>query len=405
MRILHIIHSANPEGGGTIEAVRQLATMHQDVGHRVEVASLDSPDAGWMRDSAVCMHGLGTSPSSYGFTPRLIPWLRQRRTEFDIVVSHGLWQFNGLATRIALQDSGVPFCVFPHGMLDPWFKRRYPLKHLKKWLYWSLCENRVLREAAGVIFTCEEERLQARQTFRPYRCREVVVNFGTAVPRGDGPAQRQKFFLQFPELRGKRILLFLGRVHEKKGCRELMEAFRRTCVSEQGGGAPFHLVFAGPTDNDYARELQRTATLLGLGDQMTWTGMLRGDLKWGAFHAAEAFILPSHQENFGIAVAEALACGVPVLISNKVNIWREIQQDRAGLVENDDLAGTVQLLQRWIALEDQERDALRRRAQDCFTNRFEITRAAHDLLGVFHRLVEQRTNASMVDAMCAGVRK
>lgn len=110
--------------------------------------------------------------------------------------------------------------------------------------------------------------------------------------------------------------------------------------------------------------------------------MLGGDVKWGAFTAAEAFVLPSHQENFGIAVAEALACGTPVLISNKINIWREIEADGAGLVENDDLAGTASLLKRWVAIPDGSRQTMRENARTCFANRFEIERATDSLLEV-----------------------
>ena len=108
--------------------------------------------------------------------------------------------------------------------------------------------------------------------------------------------------------------------------------------------------------------------------------MLTGDLKWGLLRLAEAFVLPSHQENFGIAVAEALACGTPVLISNKVNIWREIAQDRAGLVEADDEPGTTRLLEGWLGLPLGEQEEMRKNAQTCFQSRFEVTRAAEGLI-------------------------
>jgi glycosyltransferase involved in cell wall biosynthesis len=113
--------------------------------------------------------------------------------------------------------------------------------------------------------------------------------------------------------------------------------------------------------------------------------MLSGNRKWGAFSAAEAFVLPSHQENFGIAVAEALACGTPVLISNEVNIWREIEADRVGYVENDDLAGTTALLKRWLATPPEVRAAMNEDAKDCFARRFEIERATDSLLNVLKR--------------------
>src|SRR2546423_500996 len=118
------------------------------------------------------------------------------------------------------------------------------------------------------------------------------------------------------------------------------------------------------------------------GDSISFPGMLTGDLKWGALSAAEAFVLPSHQENFGIAVVEALGCGTPVLISNKINIWREIEADGAGYVEGDDLAGTSNLISRWLATPAETRERMQQNARKCFANRFEIERATDSLLAV-----------------------
>ena len=108
--------------------------------------------------------------------------------------------------------------------------------------------------------------------------------------------------------------------------------------------------------------------LLGLTGSVTWTGLLTGDLKVGRFRAADVFALTSHQENFGIAVAEALACGLPVLMSNQVNIWREIDEDRAGFIENETRPGHAALLQRWMALDEATRCAMRTSASRCFAD-------------------------------------
>ena len=380
MKILHVISSANPAGGGPVEGIKQLSGVLQQSGHSVELLCLDPPTAPWLAEFQFPVHAAGPSSPGYGYSPRLIPWLRQHQDAYDTIIVNGIWQFSSFGTWCALRKSAKSYCVFPHGMLDPWFKRRYPLKHLKKWLYWPWADYRVLRDAAAVLFTCEEERLQARQSFWLYKCHETVVSYGTAGPIGEPDAQRSLFLERFPELQDRRLLLFLGRVHEKKGCLELIQAFRQVVGEAKAATQEFRLVMAGPTDSDYARDVRRAADRLGMTDRVIWTGMLSGDLKWGAFHAAEAFVLPSHQENFGVAVAEALACGVPVLISNKVNIWREIEADRAGLVENDDLQGTGRLLERWLALDSGSRTEMRRAARGCFERRFEINRAAQALI-------------------------
>jgi glycosyltransferase involved in cell wall biosynthesis len=128
--------------------------------------------------------------------------------------------------------------------------------------------------------------------------------------------------------------------------------------------------------------LQQLAHRLGVSDRVTWPGMLRGDMKWGAFYAAEAFILPSHQENFGIAVAEALGCGRPVLISDKVNIWREVQSHGAGIVASDTEEGTLKLLREWLSLTSDQRSTMGRNARALFEERFTVDAMAAGLLDV-----------------------
>jgi glycosyltransferase involved in cell wall biosynthesis len=377
MKILRCIHSLNPVIGGPLESVKQLSRVLARRGHEVEVVSLDAPTDPWLWEFPATVHALGPGHGSYGYSARLVPWLKERHAEYDAVVVHGIWQYNSFGTWRALHKAVTPYFVLPHGMLDPWFNRTYPLKHLKKLLYWPWAEYRVLRDAKAVLFTSEEERCLARKTFAPYRCNEVVVNYGTAAPEIDLPGAREEFLNAFPELRGKNLLLFLGRIHEKKGCEELIRAFAAI------GNSSLQLVLAGPCVNDgYLRRLKRLTNELDRGKTITLSGMLTGNLKWGAFAAAEAFILPSHQENFGIAVVEALACGTPVLISNKINIWREIVNDACGFAGEDDVAGTRCLIERWIATPTPERREMATSARLCFANHFEINRAVDSMLRV-----------------------
>jgi glycosyltransferase involved in cell wall biosynthesis len=158
-------------------------------------------------------------------------------------------------------------------------------------------------------------------------------------------------------------MLFLGRLHVKKGVEMLIDAFRAV-------RPPMRLVVAGPPDTAaYGERLRRRAE----GLPVDFVGMLRGEEKWGALAAAEVFALPSHQENFGVAVAEALAAGTPVLVSERVNIWREIVEAGAGWAEPDDAAGTRRLVERWVA---EGNAGMRERAAACFAARFDIASTA-----------------------------
>jgi len=200
------------------------------------------------------------------------------------------------------------------------------------------------------------------------------------------PGSRPFFSQQHPNLAGKRLILFLGRIHEKKGLDLLLHAFHEILPAAK---TSFHLVIAGPHDTPYGIRMQGLCQQLGLDLHVTWPGMLSGDVKWGAIRSADVFILPSHQENFGISVVEALACRVPVLISNKVNIWREIASDQAGLIENDDLAGTLRLLQRWMELAPPETELFRLQAHGCFEKRFHAAAVAKNLLSIIEDLKER----------------
>ncbi|MDQ3621189.1 MAG: glycosyltransferase [Verrucomicrobiota bacterium] len=373
----------NPANGGPGEVIKQLVPIHAAAGHSAEVVSVDAPELPCLGTLPFPVTALGPAKSGYGYTRALTRWLQRHVGEFDCVLSHGLWKFHGVAIQRASRARGVPYFVFPHGMLDPWFKRTYPLKHAKKMLYWLLVERRVLREAAGVLFTAEEERACAEHSFGPFAARKEVVAFGTGRPPEEAARQRAAFFEQFPALERKRLVLFLSRIHRKKGCDLLIEAFAREMAAVDPA---WHLVMAGPDQVGWQRTLLDLSRRLGIADRITWTGMLQGEVKWGAFRAAEAFVLPSHQENFGVAVAEALACGLPVLVSNGVNIWREIERDGAGLVRDATLEGTAALLREWRQLSLEEHKRMAGQAAHCFSARFEICRAAESLIGTLDSL-------------------
>ncbi len=178
----------------------------------------------------------------------------------------------------------------------------------------------------------------------------------------------------------------MGRIHPKKGCDLLIEAFAKMLRTYP----EWQLIMAGPDQLAWRAKLHQRAEELGIAKQLTWTGMLGGSMKWGALRAAEIFVLPSHQENFGIAVAESLAVGVPALISDKVNIWREILDDWAGIVAQDTYDGTCKLLQSYLELSEGKKRAMRKRARTCFSERFEIRKAAENLLRVLSSVTQSK---------------
>lgn len=337
---------------------------------------MDEPDAPWLKTLPVPCTALGPARTQFSYTPRWCPWLRQHLHEFDAIIVHGLWRYPSVGVWRVCHPRR-PYFVYVHGMLDPKFRRLFPFKHMAKTLTWKLWEHRVVRDAAALLFTCAEERRLAQNSFRPYHAREAIVPYCVAEPPGDPPSQRAAFESAFPMLQGKTIILFLSRIHPKKGCDVLLDAFSRVAKLHPA----LRLVMAGPDPVGWQAALERHARQLGVADRILWTGMLTGDLKWGAFRSADLFVLPSHQENFGIAVVEALACGVPVLITRGVNIWREIESDGAGLIiEHPSIPVLEEALCRWLALTPTETANIRRQAKRCFASRFRSDEAARLLL-------------------------
>jgi glycosyltransferase involved in cell wall biosynthesis len=394
VKILRIIASGDLAGGGPIEGVRRVGKALALLGHQQQIVTLDPIDAPFLAESDTIALGRPSYGVDRGMRARWAPsapgWLRANLPNYDIAIVSGLWNHATLAARRALIGGPIPYVVFTHGMLDPWFRRTYPIKTAAKQLSWLLSEGPLLKNAAAVLFTSEEERRLARGAFWPYHVNERVVAYGTADVCGDSSAQVEAFHASVPDLGKRRFLLFLSRVHEKKGCDLLVRAFADIAANDP----TLDLVIAGPDETGLRAPLAARAMELGVGERIHWPGMLQGNAKWGAFQACEAFVLPSHQENFGIVVAEAMACGRPVLITNKVNIWREVETDGAGLIADDTVAGVGELLVRFQALSSLERATMGERARTCFLRRFHIDEAARDLVRVLETALVEPLNLS-----------
>ncbi len=388
MNVLHVVHSADPNGGGVIEAILQFVRGQLDIGVNAEIASLDCPDDCFIKEPGITHYAIG-SGGGYGKSETVDNWLNDNISNYDGIIVHGLWQHHGVAVRKYALRYNVPYFVFTHGMLDPWFRKKYPLKHLKKQVYWLLFGGNVLKDAKNVCFTCEEEKRLAEGSFYPYQCKPAIVHLGLKELDQDTNGVKKCFYEEYPDLENEKLILFLGRIHEKKGVDHLLKAFAQ--LKSEGMTDGYKLVMAGPpSSEEYLQELKGFVSENDIEDEVVWTGMLTGDRKWGAICAADVFVLPSHQENFGIAVAEALMNSVPVLISDKVNIWREIKESGAGIVGTDDLDGTTQMLKQWMCLDPSVKLEMRQNAKQCFEGKFQISKAVSHLNEVLGTSQEYR---------------
>jgi glycosyltransferase involved in cell wall biosynthesis len=368
LSILHLIRTVDPVMGGPIEFLKLICESHARRGIQIKIMTLDAANETRYRKAAVPVSGAGPGLGTYGYHREFKERLVREMHCFDLMIVHGLWQYHGACALQVARELDKPYFVFPHGMLDPWFKRKFPFKHCKKQIYWLFRERSLLANASKVFFTSNREMERAGGTFwPPVIFRSQVLPLGVSPPSKDAESLRQQFLNQFPHLQNKRFLLFLGRLHPKKGCDLLIRALAQISQAVD-------LVIVGPeSTRAYGQYLRSLAERL----PVTFTGMLRSETKWGALASASALILPSHQENFGLVVAEALASGLPVLASDQVNICELIESYGAGFVEPDTLEGTARLIERWITADWQ---ALRLAARRCFRDHFDIETTSDRLL-------------------------
>lgn len=374
MKILRVVASMNPQQGGVVEAVNQAALSFNNEKWQMDVLCLDDPNAPWIaKNKNYAIHAIGVGKSAYGLHFSYLFWLYKNAKNYEVVIIDGLWQFLVVGGYL-LSFLKVPYCVFVHGMLSPYFNQ-FKLKRLKKMPFWFLIERNVISLANATIFTCAEELYLAKQSMPYYRANSKVSTLGVKENGKSKSELCSYFFHEFSELKDKRYFLFLSRIHPIKGIDLLIDALGQI----KNLPDDFILAIAGPDSTGFKAKLVEQIKKLGLDDRVVWLGMLNDDIKWGAYHAAEVFILPSHQENFGIVVAEALSTSTPVLVTNKVNIWREILETEAGFVENDDVEGVEKLLLKWLDLTASEKQDMRGKASSCYQNNFSIESAVSDL--------------------------
>jgi glycosyltransferase involved in cell wall biosynthesis len=347
MRVLHVIPSLSPTSGGPSFALPAMARAL--LPHEIRLIAATTDDDGPGRHLSRVTHGVETPqdgwsalyfPKQTEFYKVSLPlrgWLRAHVTEFDVVHIHAVFSFASLVAGHAAAAQGVPYIVRPLGVLNRWGMENR--RKLVKALSFRLFDLPMLKKAAAMHYTSRMEMEDA--------ARFGLTNLQRVIPIGidlapfDSLPPRSVFSAHFPETAATRNLLFLSRIDVKKGLDLLINAFAKISPSQTNT----RLIICGDGDPALIGKLKTMATAGGVADRITWAGQVTGELRLAAFSAAELFVLPSHSENFGIALLEAMAAGLPCLSTDQVALAADAVRDNAVLLTSREPAAIAARLQ------------------------------------------------------------
>jgi glycosyltransferase involved in cell wall biosynthesis len=332
MKILHVIANLAPRYGGPSQACWEMARAVARLGHEVSIYTTNQDGPGELavpvdrpvwRDGVEVRYFPIQTPRFWGTSLPLALALRRKVPASDLVHIHSLYLFHDLVAGHWCRRFAVPYLMRPHGTLDPFIYRRH---RRRKRLMEHLFEHRNIRQAAALHFTtAAEAKLAAPFTFQtPSLVVPLGINFEDfAVLPEPGEFRRR-----YPDIGDRPLILFFGRINFKKGLDILAQAFGAVARRRPD----VHLVIAGPDNEGWGARVRTWLGEQGVLDRTTFTGMLLGPEKLAVLRDASLFVLPSYSENFGLAVVEAMAAGLPVIISDQVNIWREVHEFGAGKI-------------------------------------------------------------------------
>lgn len=367
MKVLHVIPSLSRLRGGPTFVVQTLAAHQARAGMEVHVVTTDDDCRG--RQAVPLAKPVSSGGATYWYFRRttrayessigLASWLHRYTARFDVVHIHSVFTFpSTAAARIASRRS-VPYVIRPLGVLNRWGMRSG--RAWAKRLSIRMVEAQMLRRAAAVQFASEKERAETQSACSISR--PVVIPNPVEIVPAAAPGL---FRARYPMIGDRQMLLFLGRLADGKGAEVLLDAF----AALRKRRPRTVLVMSGAGEELYVRSLQGQAEALGIAGAIVWTGFLDQSAKAAALADADVFVAPSQSESFGISVVEALAAGVPAVVSSGVGIADEIAQAGAALVVAPDAGEIANAAERILddfelasGLAAQGRELVRRRYQ------------------------------------------
>jgi len=331
MKVLHIAASLSSKWGGPTRVIIGLTEALSKKGVKVSIfAPTAENEKGFLeKPEGVNIRLFRKSfPSKFwtSYSPGLAKALREEAFDFDLFHIHEIWHHPHFAAYQAARFARKCFVITIHGSLEPWCLNH---KAFKKKIYSMLIQRKILREASALhAITGEEVRNIAKFVGNK---NVLLIPNGLNLEEFENFSYREQIDELYPDIRGKKIILFLGRLHPKKGLDILAKAFQLILKQRDD----IQLLIVGPDSNGYKEEIVKILKAENAIVNVTFTGMLRGDDKLAALSRADIFVLPSYSEGFSISILEAMACGLPVVVTKECN-FPEVEEIGAGKVIDPD---------------------------------------------------------------------
>ncbi|MBW4583136.1 MAG: glycosyltransferase [Tildeniella nuda ZEHNDER 1965/U140] len=378
LRVCQVIDSLNENTGGPVPAVVNLTEGLVQDGVQSYVVTQDYPNWGTQvqPQGAQCYSYPGNSVMKYMGTPNAKFYKTLRylaESEINLIHNHGIWLFINRCARYVATANQLPLVISPRGTLEPWvFERNF----YKKWLTWHLFEQQNLRHAALFHATSALELNAIRRL--GFTQPIALIPDGVNLPDLATVPGRDILIQAFPELANKRWLLFMSRLHPKKGIDTLLIAWQRLATEF----VDWHLIIAGPDENTYKTQLVKLVNECGLEQRVTFTGMLKGDRKAAALGNADLFVLPTHSENFGIVIAESLAYEVPVVTTQEAP-WSELNTHNCGWWVKDALDTLIDALTEGLRLSESQRQTMGSRGRQLIADKYTWQAVVHQMVAAY----------------------
>ena len=385
MKVLHVIFGMEPEQGGPVTAVLSLTSALVQKGIHCEIFTTL-----WKKDSADAMPSCAVQVNRFdveflarfwhGYSKSLAKtlWDRIGSGAFDLIHVHEPWHYPGFTAFFAARKHNIPYVLSPLGSFQKWCLRQ---KAFKKWVYMKMIQGHILQSADAIHALTNEEMKSISEL--GYRTPVFVAPNGVDLSPFEYLPDISEFLAAYPELSGKRVILFIGRLHRQKG----LDGLARSYASLSHKFKNVALLVVGPDEDGTQKRMESILKTSSALRGAVFTGMLTGKDKLAALACADLFVLPSYSEGFSMAILEALAAGLPVVISRQCN-FPEVSEHNAGfVVERDDTAVTEAIST--LLSDDQLRARMGQNGRNLVREKYTWNAVAASMAGLYRKLIAQ----------------